>query len=388
MRAFPGRRKFIAVLGGGIVLAATGGGLWAASRDPTRARIPWETAGEDPDPRRRALSFAILAPNPHNRQAWMADLGSPEAITIFCDLERRLPHTDPFDRQTVIGLGCFLELLVQAAAQDGYRAEVALFPEGEPQPTLDERPVAHIRLVEDAQVARDPLFAHVLARRSNKEAYDVGRTVDPALLAQVARESRSSSIAHTSDLQRIDALRGQAWQAMLVELTTPETAKESIDLLRIGRAEIEANPDGIDLPGAWPEALSLVGLLSKETMLDPESTTFKQQLPILKKPFDTAMAFLWQTTPGNTRINQIAAGRDYVRLNLAATGHGLAMHPLSQALQEYPEMRPYHQAIRTALGVDASETLQMFVRLGYGPDAKARPRWPHDTRVLEVPGQS
>ena len=47
-------------------------------------------------------------------------------------------------------------------------------------------------------------------------------------------------------------------------------------------------------------------------------------------------------TEGNDRKTQVNAGRAYVRAQLAATAHGLAMQPLSQALQEYPEQAaPY-----------------------------------------------
>ena len=62
------------------------------------------------DPIRRALSFAILAPNPHNRQPWVVDLKSDTEAVLTCDLQRLLPATDPISRQIVIGLGCFLEL--------------------------------------------------------------------------------------------------------------------------------------------------------------------------------------------------------------------------------------------------------------------------------------
>ena len=128
------RRNFLSVLGGGVILAAGASTLWATTRDPAKARRPWEVAGAvENDPRRKALSFAILAPNPHNRQPWLVDLSADDVITLYCDPLRRLPETDPFDRQITIGLGCFLELLVQASAQEGYRADIALFPDGEPQ---------------------------------------------------------------------------------------------------------------------------------------------------------------------------------------------------------------------------------------------------------------
>ncbi|MGE0502972.1 MAG: twin-arginine translocation pathway signal protein [Rhizobiaceae bacterium] len=374
------RRNFLSLVGGGVVLAATAG-AWAATRDPSGARRPWEIAGQGMDARRRALSYAVLAPNPHNRQPWLADLSVSDEIALYCDPDRRLPETDPFDRQITIGLGCFLELLEMAAAQDGLRAAVTLFPDGEPQPRLDERPVARIRFSADGPVEGDPLFAHVLDRRSNKEPYDVGRPVDDAGLAAVAGAARTVGTAWTADPERVAALRDQAWQAMHLEISTTRTAKESIDLIRIGKAEIEANPDGIDLSGAFIEMLALTGLLDKQDMLDPSSAAFSQQLPILKAPFNTAMAFLWTTTRGNGRAEQIAAGRDHLRINLAATAAGLAIQPFSQALQEFSEMQPHREAMRAALGVQADETLQMFCRLGYGPEVAAAPRWPSETRI-------
>ena len=374
------RRKFMAILGGGVLLAAAGGSLWASTRDPARARMPWEAAGAETDPRRKALSYAILAPNPHNRQPWVADLSIDDEITLICDLERRLPHTDPFDRQITLGLGCFLELLVQAAAQDGYLAQVALFPEGEPQPRLDNRRIARVRF-EKRATPRDPLFAQVLKRRSNRGDYDLGREVDGGALRRVSAAALASRVDHTAEPRRVAMLRALGWEAMRTEASTYTTMKESVDLIRIGRAEIEANPDGISLAGPFFEALSAAGLLAREEMLDTSSTTFRQQMEALKAPFDTAMGFLWLTTPGNSRADQIRAGRDYVRVNLAATSEKLSMQPFSQALQEFPEMRPHFVATREALRIAPEETLQMFVRLGYGPEPKPSPRWPHPSRI-------
>ncbi|HTO32907.1 MAG TPA: twin-arginine translocation pathway signal protein [Pararhizobium sp.] len=376
------RRKFLQVVGGGFVLAAIGAGVWISSRDPIAARRPWQGAGRDEaDIRRKVLSFAILAPNPHNRQPWLADLSVDGEITLYCQADRRLPQTDPFNRQITIGLGCFLELLAQAAAEDGYRADISLFPKGEPQPLLDDRPVAHVRLVWDEAVAPDSLFAHVLTRRSNKEPYALDRPVDSGALGRIAAAARISTTGHTNDPSQVETLRRIAWEANRTELDTPHALKESIDLIRIGRAEIEANPDGIDLSGPFLEGLSLAGLLPRAEMIDAASPTFQRQIPILKEPFDTAMAFLWLKTNGNSRADQIAAGRDYVRLNLAATAQGVSMHPFSQALQEFAEMRPHFAAMRAALAIGEGETLQMFVRLGYGPAIKGAPRWPLENRI-------
>lgn len=168
---------------------------------------------------------------------------------------------------------------------------------------------------------------------------------------------------------------------MEIELRTYRTMKESVDLMRIGKAEIEANPDGISLGGLLNEGLEQLGLMDRQAMLDPDSMVFKEGMKAQKVQFDTAMGFLWLTTPGNARVDQIAAGRDYVRMHLAVTEAGIALQPFSQALQEYDEMTGKYGDMRTALGIGDTETLQMFVRLGYGPQIKASPRWPLETRI-------
>jgi hypothetical protein len=376
------RRQILKVLGGGVIVAAAGTTGWALTRDPSAARAPWAAAGgAEEDVRRKALSFAILAPNPHNRQPWLVDLGTPDAITLYCDETRKLAHTDPFDRQITVGLGAFLELLTMALAADSIGADIALFPEGEPQPRLDARPVARISLMA-ASATPDPLFAHVLTRRTNRLPYDTARPVSADLLTKIAAAARTARVGHTVAPEEVATLRDIGWRGMMVEFTTPATMTESVDLMRIGRRQIEANPDGISLAGPMMEALAVTGLFRPEELVDPTSPSFQRQMPFLKAGFDSAMACLWVITPGNTRADQISAGRDYVRLNLAATAAGLAMQPWSQTLQEFPEMAALAQEIRKTLGIAPQEGLQMLARLGYAADLPPSPRWPYETRIL------
>ncbi|MEO1612027.1 MAG: twin-arginine translocation signal domain-containing protein, partial [Pseudomonadota bacterium] len=100
----PSRRNFLKILGGGVVLAAGGAGAFYGTRTPAKALAPWEAAGGYDEPRMRALSYAILAPNPHNRQPWMVDLSVADQVTIWRDKAKNLPETDPFDRQLTIGM--------------------------------------------------------------------------------------------------------------------------------------------------------------------------------------------------------------------------------------------------------------------------------------------
>ncbi len=375
------RRNVLMLIGGGVVVAAAAGSGYIATRGPSEAaREPWRRAGKYAEFRRSALSYALLAPNPHNRQPWLVKLEGENALTLYCDLDRRLPVTDPFDRQITIGCGAFLELLVLAAAQDGYQATVTPFPEGEDLKTLDQRPVAHVSFTK-GEATPDPLFTQILARRSNKEIYEPRDVPNDALL-QIAEAGRvfstsSETVGNTNLAQR---LRDLTWRAHLKEVTTPAANQESVDLMRIGAAEVTANPDGIELEGPLFEAGRLLGVITRTTMADSTSTAFQQGLELYRAMAMSGRAFGWITNDNQSRIDQINAGRAYVQLNLKATSLGLGIHPWSQSLQEYAEMRDLFREVHDLLA--GGRRIQMLYRIGYGPQVTPTPRRGLDAHIV------
>ncbi len=377
------RRKFLSLTGGGVIVAASASLGAIATRSPAAALAPWDQAGVlYAEPRKRALSYAILAPNPHNRQPWLVDLSTPDTVILTVDTDRLLPHTDPFNRQITIGLGCFLEVMVMAAAEDGYAVDLDIFPEGADAAALDGRPVAVATFRTDPTVQKDPLFGHVMQRRSNKEPFDMTRDVSAQTVPMIAEAAQHGSrVDGSTTPDSIATLRQLTTEALMIEIDTPHTFKESVDLFRIGKAEIEANPDGIDFSGPMFETLGALGLMTREGTLDTGSVMFEQGKAAVLENTQTAMGHLWQVTPGNSRIDQINAGRDWVRLNLAATSLGVAMQPLSQALQEYPEMADHYARIHAMLAREG-ETVQMLCRLGYGITIDRSPRWPLEAKLI------
>jgi hypothetical protein len=379
------RRKFLKIAGSTAIIVAAGSAGFVATRTPTAALKPWKTAGSAyPDPMRRALSYAILAPNPHNRQPWVVDLKGETEAVLTCDLDRLLPETDPFARQIVIGLGCFLELFSIAASDQGYRAEIRYFPEGAPGEMLDRRPIAHLSLTKQPGLAADPLFAHTLSRHTNRNPYDLERAIGDAPLRRLYDAPAAKTLVGTASAgPLLRDLREITRDAMLAEMRTPEAHHESIELMRIGRAEIEANPDGISLGGAFLEALNITGILTRKSMADPASRSYQIALEMIEEGAMASMGFVWINTIGNDRTAQIEAGRAYMRVALQATADGIAMQPMSQALQEYPAMAPYFEIVHERLSSEPGERVQMLARLGYAKDIGPAPRWPLETRVKE-----
>jgi hypothetical protein len=285
------RRQFLRLVGGGTVAAATAGGLaGCGAAMPPEAIAAWAGPGEQPDLRRWVLSWALLAPHSHNLQSWIADLRTPERITLYCDRTRLLPETDPLSRQILMSQGTFLELL--------------------------------------------------------------------------------SIAAQAAALPQHRAIASEAWR---IELTTPRTIMESYRVLRVGSAEIAQHRDGISLTQPMVVALTKLGLFDRTQAPKPGDSAVAGQIEDFDKKIATTPAFLWMTSEANDRPAQVNAGRAYARVQLAATAAGLAMQPLSQALQEYPEVKGPWDRIHRLLAPSGG-TVQMWARVGFGPAIGPAPR--------------
>ena len=265
-----------------------------------------------------------------------------------------------------------LEFLHLAAANEGYAAEIAPFPEGEPLPRLDKRPIAQVRFIAGA-AARDPAFEHILKRVTNREIYDHTVPDDMAIAAlMVAGSTQGAQCRATSDPARVAKLRDLTWRAHAREATTPAPNTETARLLRIGKDEVEKYRDGIALEGPAMEAMKAAGLLTERAMEDPNSMASKQGRELWKTKAMSARAFAWLFTEANDRFTQLAAGSAYARFSLKAAELGLAIHPWSQSLQEYPEMQALYAEAQSMLGEGG--VVQMLVRVGAAKPVVHAPR--------------
>lgn len=371
-----------------VVAAGVAGYGAVEGRTPDGAVAAWRMRTGESEIRRWALAHALLAPNPHNLQPWIADLSRDGEIMLSLDPARRLPATDPYGRQIMMGAGAFLELLDIAAAQRGYGTRITLFPQGEPVSQPHERPFALVRLEQGSGEPRGRLYDAIPARRTERGMYDPAKSItapDASALAAVL-DGLDVSFGVTAQanarlLPRIREIVRSAWR---IEMGTERTFMESSHLMRIGASEIDAHRDGISLSDAPLVLAAKAGLFDRRSYPGAGSMAIKSQFDRFDTLTASTPAYLWITTAGNGRRQQVEAGRAYARLNLAGARLGLSMHPNEQTLQEYPEMADNYKAIHQLLGCDpALRTVQMLARLGRLPDG-AGPTGPAPRRGLEA----
>ena len=112
------------------------------------------------------------------------------------------------------------------------------------------------------------------------------------------------------------------------------------------------------------------------------SPAWEATLSMYNGLIDSAPTFVWFSTPGNSRAEQLDSGAVWIRLQLAASAVGVGFQPLSQVLEEYSEMAGPFAEIHKRFGVSLPGRVQGLFRLGYAGGQGPAPRWPLESRII------
>ena len=315
----------VAVVGAGALgYRAYDQGVFATGDGPAYA--PW--SGSPGDKGLLALvGAAILAPSPHNSQAWQFRLGSNH-IDVYVDRTRNVGSIDPFRREMFIGAGTALENLVLAARANGYAPRVTLMPAGP-----DSTHVAHVALPRAAPRG-SALAASIAARHTNRYRYVEGREVPRAALTAMAGladagvpDVRLLWYTRPSDRARIGALLIEATEAILAD---PDQSASDYAWFRQDWDEIQRLRDGITVDASGLS--EVVAALAKILPAQSEQATGDAWLKATRES-QTATAAgygIVAVRDHSDNRERLEGGRLLERVHLWTTGNGLALHHMNQ----------------------------------------------------------
>lgn len=327
----------------------------------------------------KVINAGITAPNSHNVQPWKFRILSDTEMILYVDEKRILPVTDPPARQIHISHGCFLELLKIGAAQIGYGSEIKILPEGDYSfSEIGKKPTASIKL-RSASKSGHPLYEAVKKRATDRSEY-TGDYVTENQADDMRKLGNSihSSLHFILGKENISSLMNIFYESMKLESFTYRTNDETRTWFRFNEKEIQTKRDGLSLPGQG--VTGFTRWMAETFFMGPEPEKFHNRsglemfLERYKNNIDSAKGIVYWKTSGNTKKDWIYTGMDYARFQLAVTLLGYKMHPMSQPLQEFPEMDVYRKALDSALSVKSSEKIQMIARLGKSSYSYFTPR--------------
>ncbi|MGE3289270.1 MAG: nitroreductase family protein [Pseudonocardia sp.] len=318
---------------------------------------------------RRAVTQALRAPSLHNIQPWLWRVGDG-VVELHLDASRRLPATDPLDRELVISCGAALHHLQVALAGLGCGARVRRLPD-----PADPNHLATVttvpRVVED-DLALTPFLAR---RRTDRRRYS-GWPVPPETLGELAEvaDLRGLVLTVAADPEQRRRVYRAATRAATAAGADPARVAET--------AAWSGRPAGAD-DGVPAAAAAEVAPIPGQVPMRSFARPTLAQPPAPGEPEGAALLVL--STPGDTRLQWLRAGEALSALLLTATRAGLSTCTLTELL-ESDEARAL---LAEALLGSAQLRPQVMIRAGWplvgAAELPATPRRPPEAVIVAGP---
>jgi nitroreductase len=358
------RRRFLGFAGAG---ALAGLAPLAGCTPLSRANVP------APEPRTRVpgldrretaiLRLASLAPSGHNTQPWMVSRDVSGDLLIWQDTERRLPRVDPENRELILSLGAFLENLAAGAEALGSRATIRIT-------------AADPGEVEVARVGLDPVTGFFTPDNRLLERIRSRRTLrnghQDVELSSAQADALLSLLPHGSLYLPRGTVDARAVTEATIEANRIHTSdhavmRELVEWVRFSPESARANLDGLTPASMGFSALTAFfarNFMQPADLLSPSNR--KHALEAAREQAESGGGWLIVPAPepGSGPAGLIATGRAFERAFLAARELGVAVHPMSQAV----EIEAVRRALAASLGTDEPAFCLRVGRIQRYPD--------------------
>ncbi len=353
------RREFLQCAAGGLVLAG-GVSTMTACQGVKRADPPTLDPGGESIKGLSAdeieiLYLASLAPSGHNTQPWTVRVVEPGHWIV-----------DPGNRELLLSLGAFMENLVTAAGASGYEVDLRITGKA-----AFESDIADLRLrkgkatgfpaekIKKRRTVRNG-FSHDEIKGADLK-YVVRHDGEACLLSKVP-------VSHAFYFPN-NSPEGKYLQEGLIEANTIQASRDPAQE-ELARWIRWSNKDARQYRnGLTPDSMEIGGIAGwyVRNFYDRRSVLKeafrKQAVDMVAKQVRTCGGWLVVTSLDSDVPTLIAYGRAFERLFLKVRDRGIALHPMTQMLEEKERLK---SEITKGLGVTGE--VQWVLRMGY-PEA-------------------
>lgn len=336
---------------------------------------PWSKsyASKQSDPRVRLAAIGLLAASNHNMQPWKIKLDSSNAMVfyLYADSSRMTKEVDPYARQMMISQGTFLEYVVVAGETEGWHTDIRLFPDGTYDESnlaqsMDIKPVAKITLTK-TQAKNSALFGAMYMPDTNREAYKENKLTGTQTSALASLSSVSGvSIKLYQDQEDLNKIGQYAMQSATIEAGVTRVMNESDAIFRANEFQKNKYRYGYSVEGQGTSGFMrniIQGLVTLFPSMNEGKAASQNFINYTRASVDNTPVYAMIVSNDNSRLEQVESGMLYSRLVLTGHALGLAMQPLSQVLEEYPEMQVPYTQFKQTYAPDGG-TVQMLFRVG------------------------
>ncbi len=352
------RRIFFAVAGG--TLLATAGAYYLLtdkrnfSREHMKTNLPGKISFKADE--REILSLASLAPSGHNTQPWFVKYMEPYHWIIGNDKSKWLQAVDSTQRETILSIGAFIQNLEYAANSMSYSCQFNLLAKS----NQDEN-VIEVKLTKAGNAPKYDV-QKIKRRRTVRSNYltDVLKKEDLTYLAN-GEADFIHSIPNTA--KEHQWLNEQTIEANRIQTYRDPAQSELADWIRFSSKDAEQHADGLTTASMEIEGVSAWILRNFYSKSNVMKKGFREKsIDTVKEQVSQSAGWLIITSKDNSVATLLETGKRLQRLLLKIRERNIAIHPMTQILEEATT----NQSLNESIGI--SDTIQFILRVGYVKD--------------------
>jgi hypothetical protein len=349
------KRKFIGIAGGTIITTGITAYFLSDRTNLVRADLEPTTDNNKtlkPD-EKEILFLASLAPSGHNTQPWFVRYLAPYHWIIGNDQSKWLPAVDPNQRETILSIGAFIQNLEYAASSFGYGCDWNLLAT-----TNQDDKVMEVKLIKKGsnnsfdiakikirRTVRSDFLSDLLKQEDLK--YLVNS--EPEFIHYLPNISKESKFI---DEQTIAANRLQSYR--------DPAQQELANWIRFSSKDADQHRDG--LTTASMEITGFPGWVVRNSYNKDNVMTkdFRERgIDNIEQEVSVSAGWILITSKGDSVETLLETGRRMERLFLKVQERSIAIHPMTQILEEPSTSARLNQSI----GI--GEHIQFILRTGY-----------------------
>jgi hypothetical protein len=326
------RRTFVRKTLGAGVLALGMGPLLASCAGARRASFtppafPMEEIRELDDQSVAVLFYASLAPSGHNSQPWFVKRTARFEWVVGADPARRLPAVDPENRELLLSLGAFVENLSLAAGVYGYELQVKILAA---KPTEEQI----LRVFLKREKVREYPLTRIAARRTVRKGFKPAE-IRKNDIAKLEKPLEGNFFYFPRGSEHAKCLSEWAVESFRDQTNRDGAQRELASWIRFGDREAEKFRDGLT-----PEGMEITGISGwwVRKFYGPKDVL---QEGFRRRGIDETARLAGEgggwaivTGSGETVADLIETGRRFERMFLLARELKIAIHPMTQMLEE------------------------------------------------------
>jgi hypothetical protein len=273
------------------------------------------------------LHYASLAPSILNIQPWLVRIVDHRKWIVSADPNRTIPAIDPENREILLSIGAFIENLSIAASVQGLRADITVTAQ-----SLNDKDIIHVDFIHKPPVEY-PLKRLELRRTVKRGFLDQPLTLETEFALSAADKDHIHYFPR--ETEHASCIRDGVIEQYRVQLNRQEAQTEIIKWIRLSDKDAKKHLDGLTL-----ECMEIGGIPGWYLRHFAEPPDFLKS-EYLDKSLDYTATIAQEgagwiviTSKDDTISSLIEAGRRFERMALLAREHNVALHPMSQCLEE------------------------------------------------------